>query len=108
ESGCGKTTTGRAVMGLIRPTGGDILFDGRSLPGLSPGQMRRARRNMQYVFQDPFSSLNPVKTVEESVAEPLHIHGLYDEMGGAGHIVRLFEMVGLSPQMFGRYPDEFS
>jgi peptide/nickel transport system ATP-binding protein len=108
ESGCGKTTTGRAVMGLIPPTGGDILFDGESLRGLSFGGMRRTRRNLQYVFQDPFSSLNPVKTVEEIVAEPLRIHGLFEESGGARYIAELFEMVGLSPQMFGRFPAEFS
>lgn len=108
ESGCGKTTTGRTVMGLIRPTGGDVLFDGKSIQGLSLSGMRRARRNLQYVFQDPFSSLNPVKTVEDIVAEPLHIHGLYEESGGAKYIAELFDMVGLSPQMFGRFPNEFS
>ncbi|MCR8726048.1 ABC transporter ATP-binding protein [Frigidibacter sp. ROC022] len=108
ESGCGKTTTGRTVMGLIPATGGDILFDGKSMRGLSFGGMRRTRRNLQYVFQDPFSSLNPVKTVEDIVAEPLHIHGIYDEVGGAKYIAELFDMVGLSPQMFGRFPNEFS
>lgn len=108
ESGCGKTTTGRAVMGLIPATDGDILFDGKSLRGLSFSGMRKTRRNLQYVFQDPFSSLNPVKTVEDIVAEPLHIHGLFDEMGGEKHIAELFEMVGLSRSMYGRFPNEFS
>lgn len=108
ESGCGKTTTGRTVMGLIPPTSGDISFDGTSLTGLSFGGMRRTRRHLQYVFQDPFSSLNPVKTVEDIVAEPLHIHGLFEQSGGVRYIEELFDMVGLSPQMFGRFPNEFS
>lgn len=108
ESGCGKTTTGRTVMGLIPPTSGDISFDGTSLTGLSFGGMRRTRRHLQYVFQDPFSSLNPVKTVEDIVAEPLHIHGLFEQNGGVRYIEELFDMVGLSPQMFGRFPNEFS
>ena len=68
----------------------------------------RVRRHMQYIFQDPYASLNPIKTVGEIVAEPLHIHGLYEEMGGERWIARLFEQVGLSPSMTGRYPREFS
>src|SRR5690606_15337875 len=75
---------------------------------LGRGAMRQIRRQMQYVFQDPFASLNPIKTVGDIVAEPLRIHGLYDEMGGAKRIARLFEMVGLSPTMTGRFPHEFS
>jgi len=108
ESGCGKTTTGRAVMGLVPVTGGDIRFEGRSVVGLRRLAMRGVRRHMQYVFQDPFSSLNPVLPVEDVVAEPLRIHGLYDSLGGRRYIARLFDMVGLSPTMFGRYPREFS
>jgi peptide/nickel transport system ATP-binding protein len=108
ESGCGKTTTARAIMGLIRATDGDIRFEGRSIVGLSRGEMRKARRQMQYVFQDPFSSLNPVLPVEDIIAEPLRIHGLYDEMGGARRIGELMDMVGLSRTMFGRFAREFS
>jgi peptide/nickel transport system ATP-binding protein len=108
ESGCGKTTTARAIMGLIKATDGDIRFEDRSIRGLGRGAMRLARRQMQYVFQDPYSSLNPVLTVEDIVAEPLRIHGLYDEMGGSARIAELFEMVGLSRNMLGRYPREFS
>ena len=108
ESGCGKTTTGRAVMGLIPATGGDIRIEGRSILGLNRQAMRTVRRNAQYIFQDPFASLNPVLPVEDVVAEPLRIHGLYDEMGGARYIAELFDMVGLSERMFGRYPREFS
>ena len=108
ESGCGKTTTGRAVMGLIKATGGDIRFDGQSIRNLGRSGLRRARRQMQYVFQDPYSSLNPVLSVGEIVAEPLRIHGIYDEMGGDARIAELFDMVGLSRTMLGRYPREFS
>ncbi|MDQ4136214.1 MAG: ABC transporter ATP-binding protein [Pseudomonadota bacterium] len=108
ESGCGKTTTGRAIMGLIPATGGHIAFAGQQVTGLGRRDWRRIRRQMQYVFQDPYSSLNPIKTVEEIVAEPLRIHGLYDEMGGAGRIAELFDLVGLSRSMLGRYPREFS
>ena len=108
ESGCGKTTTGRAIMGLIGATGGDVRFEGQSIVGLKRGDMRKARRQMQYIFQDPYASLNPVLTVEDIVAEPLRIHGIYDEMGGAPRIAELFDMVGLSRSMLGRYPSEFS
>ncbi|MET4635193.1 ABC transporter ATP-binding protein [Kaistia defluvii] len=108
ESGCGKTTTGRAIMGLIRATGGSIRFAGQSIRDLDRGSMRKARRQMQYVFQDPYASLNPVLSVEDIVAEPLRIHGLYDEMGGARRIAELFDLVGLSRTMLGRFPSEFS
>jgi peptide/nickel transport system ATP-binding protein len=108
ESGCGKTTTGRAVMGLVPATGGTVAFDGTRIDGLDRTAMRGVRRRMQYVFQDPYASLNPVKAVGEIVAEPLRIHGLYDEMGGARRIAELFEMVGLAPTMATRLPREFS
>jgi peptide/nickel transport system ATP-binding protein len=108
ESGCGKTTTGRAIMGLVPSTGGSIRFDGREIRGLQRGDMRSVRRAMQYVFQDPYSSLNPMLSVGDAIAEPLRIHGLYDEMGGAKWIARLFEMVGLSPSVAHRFPREFS
>ncbi|MDX6751208.1 ABC transporter ATP-binding protein [Geminicoccaceae bacterium 1502E] len=108
ESGCGKTTTGRAVMGLIKATGGSVRFDGREITGLAGSALRQVRRQMQYVFQDPFASLNPVLTVGDIVAEPLRIHGLYEEMGGARRIAELLDMVGLSPSFTGRYPHEFS
>nr|WP_274630555.1 ABC transporter ATP-binding protein [Mesorhizobium shangrilense] len=108
ESGCGKTTIGRTVMGLIPASGGEIRFEGKSTLGLGRGDMRTVRRHMQYIFQDPYSSLNPVRTAEDIVAEPLRIHGLYEEMGGARRIAELFEMVGLSRSMLGRFPNEFS
>ena len=108
ESGCGKTTTGRAIMGLIPKFGGQVLFDGQDITGLSGPDMQRVRRNMQYIFQDPYSSLNPVLTVGDIVAEPLRIHGIYAQSGGARWVAELFEMVGLSRSMVNRYPSEFS
>ncbi len=108
ESGCGKTTTARAVMGLVKATAGTIEFEGDDITHKSSAALRAVRQRMQYVFQDPFSALNPVKPVEEIVAEPLRIHGLYDEVGGKQRIAELFDLVGLSKTMFGRYPREFS
>ena len=108
ESGCGKTTTGRAIMGLIPKHGGSVVFDGQDITQLGRDAMRKVRRNLQYIFQDPYSSLNPIKTVGDIVAEPLRIHGLFDETGGARWINELFELVGLSPSMIHRYPQEFS
>ena len=108
ESGCGKTTTGRAIMGLIRATAGSIRFGAEEVTTMGPAALRRTRRNMQYIFQDPYASLNPIKTVGDIVAEPLHIHGLFEEMGGMKQVGKLFELVGLSRTMLGRYPAEFS
>ncbi len=108
ESGCGKTTTGRAVMGLVRATAGRIRFDGQDIAGLSRRALRPVRRHMQYVFQDPFAALNPALTVGEAIAEPLRIHGLYDELGGARHIASLLDRVGLPPAIATRPPREFS
>ena len=108
ESGCGKTTTGRAIMGLIRATGGSVRFGGEEVTAMGPAALRRARRTMQYIFQDPYASLNPIKTVGEIVAEPLRIHGIFDAMGGMKRVGELFELVGLSRTMMGRFPAEFS
>jgi len=108
ESGCGKTTTGRAIMGLVAKSGGRVLFDGQDITQLKGDGMRQVRRHMQYIFQDPYSSLNPVLTVADIVAEPLRIHGLYDSLGGAKWVAQLFDMVGLSTTMMQRYPQEFS
>ncbi len=108
ESGCGKTTTGRAIMGLVASSGGSVRFDGRDITRLPAGELRRLRRNMQYIFQDPYSSLNPIKTVGEIVAEPLRIHGLYEESGGARWVSELFDLVGLPASMVNRFAQEFS
>ncbi len=108
ESGCGKTTTGRAIMGLIRATGGGVSFAGEDITHLPRGDMRRVRRHMQYVFQDPYSSLNPIMTVGDIVAEPLRIHGIHEEAGGDKWVGELFDLVGLSRTLVGRFPREFS
>ena len=108
ESGCGKTTTGRAILGLVEPTGGSVVFKGREITGLGRSSLKTVRRNMQYVFQDPYSSLNPIKTIGDIIAEPLRIHGLFDEMGGSARIDELLELVGLSSRMRNRFPQEFS
>ena len=108
ESGCGKTTTGRAIMGLVKATDGTIQFEGRDITKLGRKDRKPVRREMQYVFQDPYASLNPIRTVQEIIAEPLRIHGVYDELGGERRIDELLELVGLSARLKGRYPREFS
>ncbi len=108
ESGCGKTTTGRAIMGLVPTSHGTVRFDGRDITHLPPSEMRKVRRNMQYIFQDPYSSLNPIKTVGEIVAEPLRIHGIYEEAGGTRWVNELFDLVGLPSSLVNRFPQGFS
>ena len=108
ESGCGKTTTGRAIMGLVPTSAGRVTFAGQDITHLPRDAMRKVRRHMQYIFQDPYSSLNPILTVGDIVAEPLRIHGLYDELGGARWVAQLFDMVGLPSTLVNRYPREFS
>jgi len=108
ESGCGKTTTGRAIMGLVPSSAGSVRFDGRDITHLPASELRKVRRHMQYIFQDPYSSLNPIKTVGDIVAEPLRIHGLYDGLGGARWVAELFDLVGLPASMVNRFPQEFS
>ena len=108
ESGCGKTTTGRAIAGLVDITEGSVVFDGRDITGLGRRALRSVRRDLQYIFQDPYSSLNPIRTVGDIVAEPLRIHGLFDDYGGDDYVDELFSLVGLSPSLRNRYPHEFS
>lgn len=108
ESGCGKTTTGRAILRLIEPSAGRVSFSGQDLSALSPEQMRLMRRRMQIIFQDPYSSLNPRQTVEAIITEPLQIHHIGT---GADHHERLHELlrtVGLPIDCASRYPHEFS
>lgn len=107
ESGCGKSTTGRAVLQLVRPTSGEVLYGGKDLVQLSPSELRPFRRDLQIVFQDPYASLNPRLPVSEIVAEPLRIHGLFEE-GGAERVRSLLGLVGLNPEHANRYPHEFS
>ena len=108
ESGSGKTTTGRCILRLIEPTSGDVIFDGKDVLKLSRGDMRRLRRDMQIVFQDPYSSLNPRMRVSDIVEEPLIIHRLGSRAERRERVRQLFELVGLNPDHLRRYPHEFS
>jgi ABC-type oligopeptide transport system ATPase subunit len=108
ESGSGKTTLGRCVLRLIEPTSGDVLFRGDSVLRLSRSRLRLARRDMQIVFQDPFSSLNPRMRAGDIVEEPLIIHRLGTRAGRRRRVGELFDLVGLEPEHLARYPHEFS
>jgi len=108
ESGCGKTTTGRLLTRLLEPTGGQILFDGRDITHLSMGRMRPVRRDIQMIFQDPYSSLNPRHTVGAIVGAPLRLQKVQTEKSIKATVQELLELVGLSPEHYNRYPHEFS
>ena len=109
ESGCGKTTTGRAILRLIEPTAGTVEFRGRDLSGLSGDELRKLRKEMQIVFQDPYGSLNPRLTVESALTEPMEIHGIGADRAERRRLAGgLLEEVGLSPDHLKRYPHEFS
>jgi oligopeptide transport system ATP-binding protein len=108
ESGCGKSTTGRAILQLIRPTTGRVLYEGGDLAHLSGGALRRQRRRMQMIFQDPYASLNSRMTVGDIVGEPLLVHKLADRAGRKTKVRELLETVGLNPNTLNRYPHEFS
>jgi oligopeptide/dipeptide ABC transporter ATP-binding protein len=108
ESGSGKTTLGRCAVRLIEPTAGRIAFDGEDLLALRGGALRRRRRRFQMIFQDPYDSLDPRQRVGAAVAEPLAIHTPLDRAGRAHRVGELLEMVGLAPDLAGRYPHELS
>jgi oligopeptide/dipeptide ABC transporter ATP-binding protein len=109
ESGSGKTTTGRAVLRKIKPTGGRIIFEGQDITEVEGEELRRLRRHMQLVFQDPYASLNPRMSVLEIVAEPLMVHGLVARPEDArDKVVELLELCGLSADVAERYPHAFS
>ena len=108
ESGCGKSTTGRAILRLIEPTSGSVHFDGHDVLALGAGDLRRLRRKMQIVFQDPFSSLNPRMSVGAIVREGLTIHKLAEGAAADARVRQLLEEVGLRPEYASRYPHEFS
>jgi oligopeptide transport system ATP-binding protein len=108
ESGCGKSTTGRTILQLYPSTSGNVLFRGTDLTKLSRNDLRRARRNMQIVFQNPIASLNPRMKVGAIVSEPLKINGIGDRHERQERVNELFQMVGLSPYFVNRYPREFS
>jgi len=108
ESGCGKSTTGRAILQLIRPTTGRVLYEGGDLAHLKGGALRRQRRHMQMIFQDPYASLNSRMTIGDIVSEPLLVHKLADRAGRKTRVRELLETVGLNPNTLNRYPHEFS
>ena len=109
ESGCGKTTAGRCILQLYKPTAGEVIFEGTDLTKLGGRQMRHMRRQMQIIFQDPFSSLNPRMTAGDIIGEPLVVHGLVKNGEEKREKVReLLENVGLHPYMADRFPHEFS
>jgi len=108
ESGCGKSTLGRSLLRLYEPTAGKIHFDGIDLLGLSPQEMRAKRRDLQIIFQDPFSSLNPRMTIGQVLAEPFIIHKLGSRSDIAAKVRKLLETVGLPADAHDRYPHEFS
>jgi peptide/nickel transport system ATP-binding protein len=108
ESGCGKSTAGRTIIRLIEPTGGSIVYDGSNITGLPESQLRPFRRRMQIVFQDPFSSLNPRRTVGAIIGQPLRIHGLANRNNVDAKVRSILERVGLNPSHAARYPHEFS
>ncbi len=109
ESGCGKSTTGRCIMKLYNPTSGKVIFDGQDVSTMSRSQLKRMRRNMQFIFQDPYASLNPRMTIGEIVSEPLVIHGeMTNRTERMKFVAELLDQVGLNPEHINRYPHEFS
>ncbi|MEO3475128.1 ABC transporter ATP-binding protein [Roseomonas sp. CAU 1739] len=108
ESGCGKSTTGRSILRLVPPTAGRILFEGVDVASLDKSALRAMRRRMQMVFQDPFASLNPRRTVGAALAEPIIVHGMAAKAEAQDRVAALLRKVGLSPDMASRYPHEFS
>jgi oligopeptide/dipeptide ABC transporter ATP-binding protein len=107
ESGCGKSTTGRAILQLYKPTAGSVKFEGQELTHLPNNQMRQVRREMQIIFQDPYASLNPRMTVGDMLEEPLHLHRLFSGKERQ-RVHELLGLVGLAPEHASRYPHEFS
>lgn len=108
ESGCGKTTTGRSILQLYKPTSGKVFFDGINLVDLHGEQLRQLRKRIQMIFQDPYASLNPRMTVEEIISEPLKIFNIVDNSKTHDRVKELLELVRLNPAYIDRYPHEFS
>jgi len=108
ESGCGKSTTGRTILQLYRPTSGRVYFEGDDLTALTGNALRRMRQRMQMIFQDPYASLNPRMTVGTIVGEPLEVHGVARGMQKRERVQELLQLVGLNPYFVNRYPHEFS
>ncbi len=108
ESGCGKSTTGRCILQLYRPTAGDVYFEGDNLCQMRGERLRRMRRKMQMIFQDPYASLNPRMTVGNIIGEPLEVHNILKGKARKERVQDLLEVVGLNPYFINRYPHEFS
>ena len=107
ESGCGKTTTGRTILRLLEPTGGEVLFEGKNVFGYSESELRHARKDMQIIFQDPYSSLNPRKTVGEIIGRPLKLNKIYvGARKQEERILEIMDIVGLDERFFNTYPHE--
>ena len=107
ESGCGKSTTGRSILRLIEPTAGEVFFEGRNIAKLSKKEMRKLRKDMQIIFQDPFSSVDPRMSVGEIIAEPIRINGLIkDKAELEKRVAELMDIVGLAPRLINSYPHE--
>jgi len=108
ESGCGKSTTGRAILQLYRPTAGEVYFQDQNLAQMKGESLRRMRRHMQMIFQDPYASLNPRMTVGNIVGEPLDVHNILSPRERRARVQELLQIVGLNPYFINRYPHEFS
>jgi oligopeptide/dipeptide ABC transporter ATP-binding protein len=108
ESGCGKTTLGRCILRLDEPTEGNVFFQGSNILSFNQQELRKARRDMQIVFQDPYASLDPRMSVGEIVGEPFVVHRMYSKKEREDRVKQLIQIVGLRPEHFSRYPHEFS
>ncbi|ANX11653.1 hypothetical protein ABE41_006505 [Fictibacillus arsenicus] len=108
ESGCGKSTTGRMILRLIEPTDGQVIYKGKYIQDLPKDSMKKLRREIQIIFQDPYSSLDPRFTIADTIGEVLEIHNMYTRKERTDRILHLLEAVGLGPQHINRYPHEFS
>ena len=108
ESGCGKSTLGRSILQLIRPSSGSVVMDGVDLVALNSAELRKMRTQMQIVFQNPYSSLNPRLMIEQALTEPMIVHGLYKGKEAKDRAAELLRMVGMEPYFMGRFPSEFS
>ena len=109
ESGCGKTTLGRSILRLVEPNRGEVIYKGRNILNLSDSEMKELRKEMQIIFQDPYSSLNPRLTIGSAIMEPLQVHGIYqNDKERKEKVIELLQTVNMKPEFFYRYPHEFS